>query len=316
MKNNYLQNAKRFVRNSLSCFSFFLLLFTTMQTYAQNPQCQWAEKIAGTARDNAYSTSTDESGNVYVAGAFDSPTLTFNNGIILANSGVDDGYLAKYNSDGVCQWAEKIAGTSYDYAVSTRTDESGNVYVAGIFGSPTLIFNNGIILANSGDLDGYIAKYNSSGVCQWAEKIAGTNYDYVNSISIDESGNVYVAGDFASTTITFNNGIILANSGDLDGYIAKYNSSGVCQWAEKIAGSYNDYAYSISTDVGGNVYVSGRFWSPTLTFNNGIILANSGDLDGYIAKYNSSGVCQWAEKIAGTGYDYARSISTDVDGNM
>jgi hypothetical protein len=53
---------------------------------------------------------------------------------------------------------------------------SGNVYVAGHFISASLIFNNGISLLHSGNgYDVYIAKYNSSGVCQWAEIIGGKN---------------------------------------------------------------------------------------------------------------------------------------------
>ena len=205
MKKNFLQSPKQIIRHSLYCFSFFLLLFAAVQAHSQNPQCQWAEKIAGNSYDYAYSIITDESGNVYVAGSFDSPMLAFNNGITLSNSGDYDGYIAKYNSDGVCQWAEKIAGKGYDYVFSISTDINGNVYVAGYFKSSKLRFNNGIILTKSADVAGYIAKYNSDGVCQWAEKIAGTDGDYARSISTDLSGNVYVTGYFYSNILTLIN---------------------------------------------------------------------------------------------------------------
>ena len=142
VKKNFLQSPKQIIRHSLYCFSFFLLLFAAVQAHSQNPQCQWAEKIAGNSYDYAYSIITDESGNVYVAGSFDSPMLAFNNGITLSNSGDYDGYIAKYNSDGVCQWAEKIAGTDGDYARSISTDLSGNVYVTGYFHSNKLTFIN------------------------------------------------------------------------------------------------------------------------------------------------------------------------------
>jgi len=123
---------------------------------------------------------------------------------------------------GVCQWAEKIGGTDYDYAYSVAVDEFGNVYVAGYFASSTLTLNNGIALTKIGSSDVFIVKYNSTGVCQWAEKIAGTDYDYANSIAVGTFGNVYVAGYFASPSLTLNNGITLSNSGGYDGYIAKY----------------------------------------------------------------------------------------------
>jgi hypothetical protein len=119
---------------------------------------------------------------------------------------------------------------------------------------------------------------------QWAEKIAGTNYDYATSVAVDASGNVYVAGYFSSSTLTLNNGITLSNTNDNDGYIAKYNSSGVCQWAKKIAGTSDDYAYSVAVDASGNVYVAGAFSSSTLTLNNGIMLTKSGYDDGFVTK--------------------------------
>ena len=316
VKKNFLQSPKQIIRHSLYCFSFFLLLFAAVQAHSQNPQCQWAEKIAGNSYDYAYSIITDESGNVYVAGSFDSPMLAFNNGITLSNSGDYDGYIAKYNSDGVCQWAEKIAGKGYDYVFSISTDINGNVYVAGYFKSSKLRFNNGIILTKSADVAGYIAKYNSDGVCQWAEKIAGTDGDYARSISTDLSGNVYVTGYFHSNKLTFNNGITLSNIGASDSYIAKYNSDGVCQWAEKIAGIDRDYLLSISADLSGNVYVAGYFDSPILTFNCEIMLLNTSVGDGFIAKYNSDGVCQWAEKIAGSNAESTHSIITDASANV
>jgi hypothetical protein len=58
--------------------------------------------------DDVYSINTDANGNLYVAGYFDSPKLTFNNGIMLSSSGFHDGFIAKYNSDGVCQWQKKL----------------------------------------------------------------------------------------------------------------------------------------------------------------------------------------------------------------
>ncbi len=62
----------------------------------------------------------------------------------------------------------------------------------------------------------------SAETCQWAEGIGGSDGDYAYSIALDASGNVYVAGNFKSSTLTFNNGKTLTNSGSYDGYIAKY----------------------------------------------------------------------------------------------
>jgi hypothetical protein len=86
-----------------------------------------AEKIAGTGYERTYSISSDAYGNVYLAGYFGSDILTFNNDISLSKSSYIDSYLAKYNSDGVCQWAEKIAGTVFETIYSIITDAHCNV---------------------------------------------------------------------------------------------------------------------------------------------------------------------------------------------
>jgi len=50
-----------------------------------------------------------------------------------------------------------------------------------------------------GDSDGFVAKLNSSGILQWNTFIGGTSGDGISAISIDSSGNLYVAGDSFST---------------------------------------------------------------------------------------------------------------------
>ena len=199
---------------------------------------------------------------------------------------------------------------------------SGAIYVSGEFNSRTISLNNNTTLTNSdtnGHYDIFIAKFNSSGICQWARSVEGADDDFVNSISIDVSGNVYIAGFFRSRTLSFSSGIALANSPTIwysDGYIAKYNSSGICQWAEKIAGMVEDYTFGISTDTSGDILIVGGFCSPTLTFSNGISLSYSGNYtlyDAYIAKYNTNGLCQWARTITGSHIEIATSVSIAAD---
>ena len=287
-----------------------------LAVYNSNGICQWAEKIAGASDDYANSITLDVSGNVYIAGGFNSSTLSFNNGITLNNGGTYDAFIAKYNSSGLCQWAEKISGTDSEVAKSITSDVQGNIYIAGSFTSSVLNFNNGKVLNNIGRSDAFIAKYNPTGICQWAESIGSSNVDDAKSISVDGSGNVIVAGYFVSASLNFNNGISLANSGESDVFIAKYNSSGNCLWAEKIAGLSNDYINNLTLDVSGNVFVAGYFESSTLQFNNSKSINNSGGWDSYIAKYNPSGKCLWAEEIAGSDDDIANYTALDSTGNI
>ncbi|MCX6154061.1 MAG: SBBP repeat-containing protein [Candidatus Kapabacteria bacterium] len=293
----------------------FIWILCIQISYGQ--KCQWAQKISGINAEYVENIAVDASGNIYIAGYSASSTITFNNGIYLYNTGSYDAYIAKYNSNGICQWAQKVSGTSEDYCKSIKVDASGNIYIAGYSSSSTLNFNNGISLTNSGPYNGFIAKYNLSGTCQWAQKISGAKEDYVESIAVDSNRNIYIVGNYFSTILDFNNGISLNNMGlSNDGFLAKYNSSGICQWAQNIG--CIDGANSTSVAVYGseNIYISGWYGNSILYFNNGISLNNNGSWDNFIAKYNSSGTCQWAQNISGPVQEYNNFIAVDGSGNI
>ena len=66
-----------------------------------------------------------------------------------------------------CQWAEKIGGYSDEWIVSSAVDSYNNLFIAGLFSSDTIFFNNEISLINNNIENSvhniFIAKYNSNG---------------------------------------------------------------------------------------------------------------------------------------------------------
>ena len=309
---------------------------------ATTVSAEWGARFHGTSNDFGYSIHTDSNRNVFAFGYYNSDPFTLYNadgtafGTQLSRSGsmFGDIFLAKYNTSGVVQWATKMGGTSADVGRKLSMDSDGNVLVTGYYVSnPFTLYNAdgtafGTTLSKSTGYDIFIAKYNTSGMAQWATRISGTGADYGYGISTDSNGNVLVTGNYESNPLTLYNadgtafGTTLTNSGGSDVFIAKYNTSGMAQWATRIAGTSNDFGYSISTDSDGNVFAIGYYQTNSVTLYNadgtafGTTLTNSGGVDVFIAKYNTSGVVQWATRIAGTGSEYGRGISTDSDGNV
>ncbi|HPO62744.1 MAG TPA: hypothetical protein PK762_06630, partial [Candidatus Kapabacteria bacterium] len=153
----------------------------------------------------------------------------------------------------------------------------------------TLEFNNGVSLALNGGYDSFFSKFNDNGICQFAngiDAITGTEYF---PIIADSGGNIYIAKDYSSDSIIFNNENILFREGTRNVFLAKYNSTGIFEWVERITG--NDcWATSISIDNLDKVYLTGYFNSQNLTFNNNISLNNIGSYDGYFAKFDKNKV--------------------------
>lgn len=107
--------------------------------------------------------------------------------------------------------------------------------------------------------------YSYSQVCSWASGMTGTiegwgePTDCVSNIEFDLYGNVYIAGFFRSSTLTFNNGTSLQNLGSDDMFLAKFNSTGTCLWAERIAGADMDRYIYLKVGSDNNIYLSGYY---------------------------------------------------------
>jgi sugar lactone lactonase YvrE len=299
----------------------------------------WATYYGGSDYDRANSVAIDPQGNVYVVGytlstnfpVYDPGGGTYYQGI---NAGYYDAFILKFNSSGVRQWATYYGGSDFDRANSVAIEPQGNVYVVGytlstdfpVYDPGGGTYYQGTI-GSIDSFDVFILKFDSSGVRLWATYYGGSDYDIAHSVAIDPQGNVYVVGQTYFTGFPVYNpgggayyqGI---NAGYSDAFILKFNSNGVRQWATYYGGSDYDYAYSVTTDPQGNVYVVGYTSSidfPVYDPGGGAYYqgSNAGGYDAFILKFNSNGVRLWATYYGGSSSDdYAYSVATDPQGNV
>jgi hypothetical protein len=169
----------------------------------------------------------------------------------LTNAGGNDTFISKYSGNGTGLWATRISGTGTDQAVNMILDSAKNVYISGYYNSTITLYNQNDntastfkTLANAGNNDVFIAKYNSNGSGLWATRIAGTGSDVPVKLVLDSSNNLYIYGYYNSDLTLYNtNGRVfktLANSSVNDIFIAKYNSDGSGIWATLIGGMIDD----------------------------------------------------------------------------
>lgn len=212
-----------------------------------------------------------------------------------------------------------------DLGQAIAVDVFGNSYVTGQFRNTATFGPNEInqtVLTTAGaSQEIFVAKYNSSGVLQWAKRISTVEGQGLG-IGLDAAGNSYVTGFFNSAA-TFAPGEInetpLAAAGVKEVFLAKYDINGNFVWAKRAGGIFSDQAEGIAVDALGNSYITGRF-GDVARFGSGEL--NQTDLtasglaeDIFVAKYNSSGLLQWAKRAGGTGTDQGLAIAIDATGN-
>ena len=130
---------------------------------------------------------------------------------------------------------------------------------------------------------------------QWAKRIASTintDTELSSGMTLDSQSNCYVTGwfdgtnDFSGVTLTNDSG------GGQDIFVAKYNSSGALQWAQRAGGSSanRDAGRGIGVDTNGNVYVAGGYYGPANFGSTN--LPGTQNEEFFLAKYNTAGTVQ------------------------
>jgi len=149
----------------------------------------------------------------------------------------------------------------------------------------------------------------------WAKGLGSTGADNGCAVTVDSSGNTFVAGYF-SGTVDFSSGTqpALTSSGGVDLFLAKYTAAGVHVWSKRFGAAGNEMVSSIALDASGNIFLGGSF---TGTGNfGGASLINKGQADAFLAKYDSQGNPQWALSFGGTSGDVINKIAVDSQGNV
>jgi gliding motility-associated-like protein len=295
--------------------------------YNSGGQYQWAFNIGSSSLgDNGMVITCDNAGNIYASGYFFTGVVDFDPSAAIHNLDASNGtiYIAKYNTLGQYQWGFNVGkGTDNNSPFGIKIDASANIYLTGYFQGTNMDFDPSAANSNitsKGGYDIFVAKYNSLGQYQWAFDAGGPGQDVGRDIEIDNTGNVYVVGDFDGSNIDFDpspSGTANLSSNNRDVFLAKYNNNGQYQWAKRFGGSGSDISWSLAYS-NNNIYITGSFqgtmnFSPGPTTDN---LVSNGGNDFYITKFDLNGNYLCAFNIGGSGNDDAYRLAADNVGNL
>jgi ELWxxDGT repeat protein len=252
----------------------------------------WADRMGGSSNDYGYAIAVATDGSVCATGAFastadfDPGTGTFN----LTSTGSNDIFVVKLDSAGKFAWADRMGGSSNDYGYAIAVVPDGSVCVTGTFAS-TADFDPGagtFNLASAGSNDIFVVKLNSTGNFAWADRMGGSNSDYVSGIALAPDGGIYTTGYFSGTAdFDPGSGVFnLISAGGNDIFISKLDNAGKFASAIHLGGTSDETSNSIVLDQDGNAFTTGNFWHTANfdpragTFN----LVSNGGSDIFICK--------------------------------
>lgn len=258
----------------------------------------WVQKLDAASSDEAINIAVDEAGNSYVTGNFkfnltlNDPTYANNDdGLerVIPESSIDEG-----NSEDKVQQANIVQLEEDTGEISNPTDTN-------------------ITINSNGNKDIFVVKLDSNGKAEWATNFGGDSLDYGEGITIDNSGNTYIAGRFKGSA-SFGSEFSFDSGNSYNGFVAKLNDKGEVEWAKNFDGASNR-GYGITVDESGNTFVTGKF-ADTTNFDNNTSLTSKGGDDVFITKLNDKGEIAWAKNFGSEFSDEGYDVALDKAGNV
>lgn len=239
----------------------------------------WAVRGGGTGEDQGKAIAWDGASDLFVIGMFNDSATFFTS--TLTSAGEADIFIAKLSTSGSGGYSIGAGGSYYDYGEDIKSDGNGNLYITGGFKGVVQFGSSTLNSVQSSYSDIYAAKLDTDLYWIWAVQAGGIFYDFGFGMGIDAEGDVHLAGNFWNSA--YFGGTRLIATGMDDSFIAKLDPEGHWLWARKGGGTNNDRACGISTDINGNSYVTGFFYSNNAYFGD-MMISLSGANDVFVAR--------------------------------
>jgi len=251
--------------------------------------------------ENTEAVSSDQDGNVYIAGqlrsinpVFDS--ITIPNPVNIASIG----FIAKYDSSGNIQYAKKCGFYCYDI----HSSAGGELSVVGSIVTIGLEYDTAFIPTQFGNGSTFIARIGNNGAIKWANFI-DSDVSSVFAVTADLSGNSYFIGVCRDTARIYgsNDTLLLVNikfppDSFPYGYIFALDSTGNPFFGNMLEGDLTGLFMNDITVSNCGIYIAGTFKSLLKPFyyqNDSI--TNSGGYDGFVLIENACNLATTAAEF-------------------
>ena len=276
---------------------------TWVAKYSKEGELLWTQQYGTSGLELTPRIATDQEGNFYLSGY-----TTGDFGAV--NQGVQDAYVAKYDSDGNPIWIQQFGTPLIDAAFGLDVDEAGNVYLSGLVGKLVPVEGEEDLTFAE---DTWVAKFDSDGnqlfFTEYGSSGVGSEESY--GAAVDNEGNLLATG----WTLGEDDQIdpsLSERLGAYDVWLSSTDATGEVQWVRQFGTSDYEFSWAVDTDSQGNVYATGHTLGDIGTFGQG----NFGLFDTWLAKFDSLGNQQWILQLGTEGDDAALDVHIDESDNI
>ncbi|WP_445454526.1 T9SS type A sorting domain-containing protein [Flavobacterium sp. 25HG05S-40] len=264
-----------------------LLLFFTINCFAQAPSIQWEKSFGTTSFDYGSDIKQTPDGGYIMVGE-----TTSNTGSYASNHGKSDIQVIKMDANGALEWLRLFGGSNFDISRSIITTSDGGYVVAGHTDSSDFD-----VVGNNGLKDCWLIKLNAQGNTEWKKCYGGTQDDYSGTLIQTSDGGYALAGFSDSTDRDFAS-VIPSTDGF---FILKLDAAGNISWKRKFQSSnyYSEAKIEIKETLDNAFLFSYGSASPN-GIREGSITYYYSDL--FVKKIDSSGNTVLFERRYGGSY--------------
>ncbi|OJW82338.1 MAG: hypothetical protein BGO69_17275 [Bacteroidetes bacterium 46-16] len=302
-----------------------------------DPSILFATYTGSTSSNLGFSATYDNQGYSYVAGWAGGIGYPLTVGAFQSTygGGSQDVGITKFNLDGTAiVWSTLLGGNGSDLPHSTMVDAVGNLVITGVTESTNFpVSASAYDQTSNGNKDLFVTKLNPTGTALIGSTyVGGSGQDggndaplnhsfgdtYKGEVTVDDNGNVYVAGNSHSSNFPVTaNAFQATNGGSEDGVVFKLNSDlSALLWSSYIGGSGKDAVYNIDLDIDqSHFFISGGTESSNFPVTAAAYQSTyqGGTLDGFVARIENSGnyLLEKSTYIGTSSYDQCYGLEID-----
>ncbi|MBZ5561592.1 MAG: SBBP repeat-containing protein [Acidobacteriia bacterium] len=279
--------------------------------------------LGGSGADSAAAIAVDASGDAFITGSTSSsnfPTFSSSTTPFQAvYGGNTDAFVTELHGDGnTLVYSSYLGGSGLDSGQGIAVDTTGNAYVTGSTQSIDFPTVSPMQTTNAGSSDVFVAKVNFGGTALvYSTYLGGSQADVGQAIKVDSSGNAFLTGYTFSLDFPTLNPLQGTNAGPPDAFVAELNAAGsALTFSTFQGGTGDDRGFGIALDSTG-IYITGSSSSTDFpTTSNTLQIANHGQSDAFVTKYNPAGSAfLYSTLLGGSGLDQGNGIAVDSSGD-